>query len=131
MSTTRYARLREPHGVEFAPLNLTPEELTAGGYLPYKEVDRPEPPTDGTMPHNYSPNYVEKDGYIVREWKAYPNYEAIEQLKKQLDGTDYKVIKCYEASLVGADAPYDVNELHQERQEIRDEINRLEVCGNE
>ena len=61
-------------------------------------------------------------------WKAYPNYEAIEQLKKQLAETDYKVIKCNEASLIGEELPYDMKEVHKERQEIRDEINRLEAC---
>ena len=30
------------------------------------------------------------------------------------------------ASLIGEQMPYDVDELHKERQSIRDEINRLE-----
>ena len=40
---------------------------------------------------------------------------------------DWKVCKCYEAALVGAEAPYDVKELHQKRQAIRDKINALQA----
>lgn len=50
----------------------------------------------------------------------------INELKSQLDASDYKVIKCFECSMVGEEMPYDVNELHAERQSIRDEINLLE-----
>lgn len=52
--------------------------------------------------------------------------EKIAELKKQLSATDYKVIKCAECQLLGEEMPYDVVELHAERQAIRDEINRLE-----
>ena len=50
----------------------------------------------------------------------------INDLKEQLASTDYKIIKCTECSMVGKEMPYDVNELHAERQAIRDEINLLE-----
>ena len=50
----------------------------------------------------------------------------INNLKEQLASTDYKIIKCTECSMVGKEMPYDVNELHAERQAIRDEINLLE-----
>lgn len=50
----------------------------------------------------------------------------INNLKEQLASTDYKIIKCTECSMVGEEMPYDVNELHAERQVIRDEINLLE-----
>ena len=52
--------------------------------------------------------------------------EQIAELKKQLAATDYKVIKCAECQLLGQEMPYDVAELHAERQTIRDEINKLE-----
>ena len=52
--------------------------------------------------------------------------EQIAELKTQLSATDYKVIKCAECQLLGEEMPYDVEELHAERQAIRDEINRLE-----
>lgn len=50
----------------------------------------------------------------------------ISELKAKLNASDYKVIKCFECSMVGKEMPYDVNELHAERQAIRDEINLLE-----
>lgn len=39
---------------------------------------------------------------------------------------DYRITKCYEASLIGLDMPYNIADLHQARQAVRDEINQLE-----
>ena len=50
---------------------------------------------------------------------------SADDLKKQLESTDYKIIKCYEYQLAGLELPYDVAELHQERQLLRDLINEL------
>ena len=68
--------------------------------------------------------------YEIKEVPA-PTEEEIKQariaeLKAQLDGTDYKVIKCAESQLAGLDLPYDIATLHAERQALRDEINELE-----
>lgn len=52
--------------------------------------------------------------------------EQIAALKEQLSSTDYKIIKCSEASLVGEELPYDITALHAERQAIREQINALE-----
>jgi len=52
--------------------------------------------------------------------------DEIVQLKAQLAASDYKIIKCSEAQLVGASLPYDIQALHTERQAIRDRINELE-----
>lgn len=83
------------------------------------------------------------DGYIVKaipydtgetisyHYEVVPDLQAmrrrIEDLKATLADSDYQIIKCYEASLIGAPMPYDVTELHNSRQEIRDEINRVEL----
>ena len=50
----------------------------------------------------------------------------IESLKSELQDSDYKVIKCAEAMAVGAEMPYNMTELHKERQALRDKINELE-----
>ena len=50
----------------------------------------------------------------------------IERIKSELQEGDYKVIKCAEAMAVGAEMPYDVISLHNERQALRDKINELE-----
>ena len=52
--------------------------------------------------------------------------KKITELKKQLAASDYKVIMCAECQILGEEMPYNVAELHAERQAIRDEINRLE-----
>lgn len=51
----------------------------------------------------------------------------IQVLKERLVQSDYKVAKCYEASLLGMELPYDIQSLHQERQAQRDRINELEA----
>lgn len=50
----------------------------------------------------------------------------IQGLKDALTSSDYKVLKCYEASLLGHILPYDIEFLHEERQAQRDQINYLE-----
>ena len=52
--------------------------------------------------------------------------QQIESLKQQLSATDYKIIKCSEAQLLGEELPYDIASLHAERQALRDKINELE-----
>lgn len=39
---------------------------------------------------------------------------------------DWKVVKCYEAKLQGHELPYDLDELMEERQKVRDRINELQ-----
>jgi len=53
--------------------------------------------------------------------------DEIESHKKKLADGDYQIVKCYEASLLNQPMPYNVEELHQSRQQIRDRINELEV----
>ena len=50
----------------------------------------------------------------------------IKRLKSELQDSDYKVIKCAEAMTIGAELPYNMTELHNERQALRDKINKLE-----
>ena len=50
----------------------------------------------------------------------------IESLKSELQESDYKVIKCAEVMAVGAEMPYNMTALHNERQALRDKINELE-----
>ena len=60
---------------------------------------------------------VDNNGLLLSE---------IERLKSELQESDYKVIKCAEAMAVGAEMPYNVESLHNERQALRDKINELE-----
>lgn len=56
--------------------------------------------------------------------------QEIFDLKAQIESSDYQIIKCYEYSLMNLEMPYDVEQLHAERQALRDQINALEVQLN-
>ena len=79
--------------------------------------------------------YKERGEYVVVEMDCPQptaeelrdrRYMEIERLKSELQESDYKVIKCAEALTIGAEMPYDVESLHNERQALRDKINELE-----
>lgn len=56
---------------------------------------------------------------------------TIYYLKHQLESSDYKIIKCYEYSLIGKECTeYDIGALHIERDALRNEINELEMEYN-
>ncbi len=62
--------------------------------------------------------------------KVYNTYRVrshIKEKKAELESTDYRVLKCYEASLAQEEMPYDMTALREERQKLRDEINELEA----
>lgn len=84
-----------------------------------------------------------RDGYVIRllpydagDRIAYEYKEVFDtqKVKKEiavqkefLSGSDYKISKCYEASLLGESLPYDLVALHSERQAARDRVNELEA----
>lgn len=53
--------------------------------------------------------------------------KEVAALKAELSESDYKVLKMYEASLLGEELPYDASEVISERREKRERINVLEV----
>lgn len=60
-------------------------------------------------------------------WAEAKRMERIEALQAQLAASDYKVIKIAEGNAAGDPCTeYDVAALHQERDAIRKEINRLQ-----
>lgn len=50
----------------------------------------------------------------------------IKELQSELNESDYKIIKCNEYKLAGLELPYNIEELHKQRQAIRDKINQLQ-----
>lgn len=57
--------------------------------------------------------------------------QQIRNLQSQLGSQaseigDWKIAKCMECQALGLDMPYDLEELHQKRQEVRDQIGELE-----
>lgn len=89
---------------------------------------------DGDEEYYYllSPSEQLVNGEIIDNSEEY-NRERDSRLKEvervrlidELSSTDYKVLKCYECALAGKELPYNVDELHKERQELRDRINLL------
>lgn len=71
----------------------------------YEEIPQPEP-------------YVPTPEELIQQ--------EVFELKAQLSQTDYKIIKCSEYSLNGQELPYDIAQLHADRQALRDRINELE-----
>lgn len=65
-------------------------------------------------------------GFAPQEPESEKNKKIINELKNELNATDYKIIKCSECSLAGEPLPYDIQELHAQRQELRNKINELE-----
>lgn len=68
---------------------------------------------------------VEVNVMEVREEIAKKEQE-IRNMEATLSNSDYKVIKCMEHQMLEKEMPYDVNELNEQRQAIRDQINTLE-----
>jgi hypothetical protein len=87
--------------------NPTEEMILADGWEEYITPSVPEPTQE--------------------ELEARRKVREIEREKELLSSTDYKVIKCIESYLCGEELPYDINELHLERQAQRARINELEA----
>jgi len=67
---------------------------------------------------------IEEINEVVEEINETLN--EINSLKAEIATTDYQIIKCYEYSLIGLGMPYDIEQLHADRQTLRDRINELE-----
>ena len=70
----------------------------------------------------------ELDEKVVKLLKNdYKNEKTeITRLKNELEYEDYKIIKCAEYQLAGKELPYDIEELNQKRDGLREQINKLE-----
>ena len=78
---------------------------------------------------------LEKNKWVFDEnkYQEILNQEAeeekqakIKELQSELNESDYKIIKCNEYKLAGLELPYNIEELHNQRQALRDEINELQ-----
>lgn len=70
-------------------------------------------------------NVMEVREEIARKEQEIRNLEAALSSVSSNIG-DYKIIKCMEYQILGMEMPYDINELNEERQAVRDQINTLE-----
>lgn len=101
---------------------------------------------DETVVKNRNEIVINKDGMITfnppeeillqEGWQEYiiktPTKEEIQQqvevseAKQELENSDYKIIKCMEAFLCGEELPYDIKQLHEQRNNHRNKINKYE-----
>jgi len=105
-------------------------ELEKDGWKPLDEIDESKLEcAPGYAVRIVAVEYDDHIGYTYEKVQNLAYYKnQIKALKEELDNTDYKVIKCYEAFLVGEAMPYNAQDLHTSRQSIRDNINSLEVA---
>lgn len=106
-----------------------------------QELDSLLPFTESSPPNigendSLLPYYEEESNTIVQKWEIVNNdiniiNQKIKELKAKLSDTDYKVMKCYEATLLNLPLPYIMDDVHQTRQDYRDRINALEALLNE
>lgn len=98
----------------------------------WKPVDEISPEALVSNDENYIivPVPYDHGERIAYRYEKRYDYQRIKQqvadLKQALSDSDYKVMKCYEASMLGQPMPYDIEEVHAERQAMRDKINELE-----
>jgi ornithine carbamoyltransferase len=85
--------------------NPTEEMILADGWVEYT-----------------TPVYEPTEEEIANREKAF----EIRNAKAELANSDYKIIKCMEAYLCGEELPYNITELHAERNTKRNKINELE-----
>jgi hypothetical protein len=68
----------------------------------------------------------EKYQEILKQEAEEEKQAKIKELQSELNESDYKIIKCNEYKLTELELPYDIEELHKQRQALRDEINKLQ-----
>lgn len=105
------------------------EEYATKGWKPVEEIDTSQ--LDCSEPfHSTEVLPIDKGDTIGFSYHKRLDKRLVEReiqrLKIELSASDYKVTKCYEASLLGEELPYNIATIHSERQTIRDKINQLE-----
>ena len=80
----------------------------SGDAWEYKEQEKPK----------------DEEPYVPTEKEK--TQQEIWELKEKLSETDYKILKCSEASLLGQELPYDLDAVVSERDGWRAQINELE-----
>ena len=69
----------------------------------------------------------EERAELARQTQIRQVTAQIDDLKARIAASDYKIIKTYEYTLLGEQTEYDIEEVHAERQALRDQINVLET----
>jgi hypothetical protein len=97
--------------------------------LPFLELDKKEMRSLICGYHGLVKGKIVVIGKTTEEEQELLNHNKIHrlpELKKMLQDTDYKIIKCYEAFMRQLPLPYNLEELSAQRDAWREEINQLE-----
>lgn len=105
-------------------------DLSGNGWKPVETIDESKLiPIDNDHIVRLVP--FDNGDHISYKYESVFDYQKARNqilvLKEQLAEGDYKIIKCYEANLLGNALPYSISDLHAERQELRNKINELEL----
>lgn len=102
--------------------------LLSLGYKPIQDDGLPNEYNDETM--EFAKHIQEEGGLYYYRYDIQTSKVKIEKkidtIKQELANTDYKVIKNMEYQSVGIELEYDPQEIYNERQTLRDEINKLQ-----
>lgn len=113
-----------------ATLKGITEENTSGFYTYRMSGQQLGDFNDFTTIYDKGEDFIvfSNDGSVKQPQQPYEptSEDKIRELKALLAATDYQIIKCSECQLLGQPMPYDVAELHEQRQAIREKINKLE-----
>ena len=128
-----YSEIRVDENGEHYTTEISVAEQARGLSKEWKPVDAIDEAQMDAGDDNYIvvPHPYDAGDHIAYRYERKRDLQRVRAeiagLKDNLAGSDYKVAKCYEASLTGGEMPYDVNALIQERQAARDRINELEA----
>lgn len=126
-------RYRDEDSGEIKQKTISIDEQIAALPPNYKPVDPIDESKQETSKEDYTVRIIPYDAgdRISFRYVEVPDLQKVRNeintLKESLNNSDYKVIKCYEASLCGEDMPYDIKAVRSERQAIRDKINQIEA----
>ena len=123
----RWIVLQEDYGQRMVS-NPTAEEYLQAGFFPVVR----QTPIDG-QPYSTPEIWYEQVGDTIYERidLIYDRSMEIQSLKQQLGDIEDKIIRSVEYQLVQKKLPYDPEQLHKERQRLKDRINYLESEADE
>ncbi len=118
---------------DFVEINISVEEQLTSyideGWLPVEPLDVLKLNSDKDYTKIKIVPYLNMDRISFRYEEYFDEKSVknkIDKLKLELGDSDYKVIKCWESTLLKKSLPYEMEEVNSERQTIRDQINKLE-----
>lgn len=126
----KYARIT-PEGYLESTI-FTDQEIEQGCTDGFKPVIECEIIPDTIGLQGAEQHFEETETSIVVSYIVVENHPdkvnaEIKYLKTTLSDDDYKITKCQEYALAGLPLPYNITQLHADREELRARINELQV----